>query len=580
MLHKIVTRVPLVLLLLAPLTNAQSSSCKNIPGDAGWPSNTKWIQLNDTIDGRLIATIPQASVCHTSPYNNLNETECEALKANWDFAQTFEPHPAEIMNPAFQNQSCDPFTPTETPCELGNYASYSINVTGAGDVTAGIKFAKENNVRLVIKNTGHDYMGKSTGKGSLALWTHNLKNSEVLTNYTSDTYTGPAVKVGAGVISGELYSVVAQAGYRVVGGTCSSVGIAGGYTAGGGHSLINGLYGMAADNVLEWEVVKADGEVVVATPTNEYSDLYWAMSGGGGGVWGVVLSMTSKIHKDGEIGGARLLFNAPANDTDTYWKAIEAWYAFLPSYTDGLKGGNTVEFEVFATMFAAISFTIPDGNASDVDTLLAPYLAQLDQLGIQYNFSSHSSANYYDHFENDFGPLPYGPNQADTLFSNRLFPRSVSEDNTTNAALVQAIRNLTAYQDGYFFLGCEALRVNNSTDHPDNAVLPAWRDVLGICTVIGFWNWTVPRSEMLEHKEYLVSEIVPSLEAVTPGSGSYLNEVDSWYKGDWKRGFYGENYDRLLGIKNKYDPNRVFYAYTGVGSDYWVADADGRLCKA
>lgn len=61
-----------------------------------------------------------------------------------------------MMNPFFQNQSCDPFTPASTPCRLGNYASYSINVTGPDDVIAGIKFAQEKNIRLVVKTTGHE----------------------------------------------------------------------------------------------------------------------------------------------------------------------------------------------------------------------------------------------------------------------------------------------------------------------------------------------------------------------------------------------------------------------------------------
>lgn len=60
------------------------------------------------------------------------------------------------MNAAFQNQSCDPFTPTDRPCELGNYATYSINVTSVDHVISGIQFAKEKNIRLVIKNTGHE----------------------------------------------------------------------------------------------------------------------------------------------------------------------------------------------------------------------------------------------------------------------------------------------------------------------------------------------------------------------------------------------------------------------------------------
>jgi hypothetical protein len=60
------------------------------------------------------------------------------------------------MSPYWQNGSCDPFTPISSPCTLGNYVSYSINVSGANDVKEGVRFAKQNNVRLVIKNTGHE----------------------------------------------------------------------------------------------------------------------------------------------------------------------------------------------------------------------------------------------------------------------------------------------------------------------------------------------------------------------------------------------------------------------------------------
>ncbi|CAJ2508441.1 Uu.00g134670.m01.CDS01 [Anthostomella pinea] len=483
------------------------------------------------------------------------------------------------MNPFFQNQSCDPFTPREKPCELGNYAVYSINVSQPAEVVAGIQFASEHNIRLVIKNTGHDYMGKSTGEGSLSLWTHNLKETEILSNYTSPLYSGPAIRIGAGVIGGELYATTASQGYRAVGGTCASVGIAGGYAAGGGHSILNGLYGMGADNVLEWELVTADGKHIVATPSNQYSDLYWAMSGGGAGVWGVVLSMTYKIHPDGIVGGARLSYNSSSIEADTYWKAIETFYAWMPIFVDGLDGGNTAEYLVSATTFEGVSFTVPGQEASAVDTLMSPYLGELDRLGVPYTYSSTTSPNFIDHFGADLGPLPYGPYPSNTLFSNRLFPRAVVEDPQSNSALVGTIRNLTEYQYGYFFLGCESLHVN-ATGHPENAVLPVWRDTIAVCTVTGYWNWTIPRAEMLSRKEHLASIINPSLEAVTPNSGSYLNEVDSWYIGDWKKEFYGANYDRLLDIKTKYDPNHLFYAYTGVGSDFWTVGDDGRLCRA
>jgi len=60
------------------------------------------------------------------------------------------------MNAQIQNYSCVPYTAQSQACELGNFASYSIKVTNADDVIAGIKFVRENNVRLTIKNTGHE----------------------------------------------------------------------------------------------------------------------------------------------------------------------------------------------------------------------------------------------------------------------------------------------------------------------------------------------------------------------------------------------------------------------------------------
>ena len=95
----------------------------------------------------------------------------------------------------------------------------------------------------------------------------------------------------------------------------------------------------------------------------------------------------------------------------------------------------------------------------------------------------------------------------------------------------------------------------------------------------------------------ITNEWVPQLAALTPGGGCYLNEVrtspnhDSHIRysctcqadfqdPDWKATFYGSNYERLLSIKNKYDPDHLFYATTAVGSDYWTVGAGGRLCRA
>ncbi len=72
----------------------------------------------------------------------------------------------------------------------------------------------------------------------------------------------------------------------------------------------------------------------------------------------------------------------------------------------------------------------------------------------------------------------------------------------------------------------------------------------------------------------------PSIDALVPGGlSSYLNEANP-FDPDWKRVFYGENYNRLLDIKDRYDPNSIFYGLTAVGSDRWEVHKDGRLCKA
>lgn len=63
--------------------SASNASCRAIPGDASWPSLDKWYALNETVHGRLIATTPLPSVCHSEPFGNYNADVCSALKTTW-----------------------------------------------------------------------------------------------------------------------------------------------------------------------------------------------------------------------------------------------------------------------------------------------------------------------------------------------------------------------------------------------------------------------------------------------------------------------------------------------------------------
>ncbi|KAL7952376.1 hypothetical protein V8C34DRAFT_310065 [Trichoderma compactum] len=335
-----------------PATPAPAN-CRVLPGASDC---SQWSSLNKTINGHLIAAVPQASACHDAPFNNYNATIDS---------------PAEFLNMYFENYTCDPFTPQSKPCSLGYYASYITNATGAADVQAGISFAKQHNVRLNIKNTGHDYLGKSTGKGGLTFWTHKLKSTQYMPKYSSSYYSGPALKLGAGVEGFEAYLAAYNSGNQIVGGSCPTVGISGGYSQGGGHSMLMPAFGLAADSVLEWGVVTA-----------ENSDLYWAISGGGGGTFGVVSSMTSRVHKDGIVGGASLVFDDSKVGNDVFWEAIGAFHTLLPNLVDH---GNGATYVLTPHEFLTLAFTMPGKDLDGVNALMKPFLDDLTSSGSSTN---------------------------------------------------------------------------------------------------------------------------------------------------------------------------------------------------
>src|SRR5690242_13032148 len=99
------------------------------------------------------------------------------------------------MQAYFANQSCDPFTDRSKPCTLGNYVSYAVKVGDTGDVVAALDFAKQNKIRVLVRNTGHDFLGRSTGAGALAIWTQGLKNITFGT-WSDKFYSGPSATVG------------------------------------------------------------------------------------------------------------------------------------------------------------------------------------------------------------------------------------------------------------------------------------------------------------------------------------------------------------------------------------------------
>lgn len=204
----------------------------------------------------------------------------------------------------------------------------------------------------------------------------------------------------------EVYQAAADGGYLVVGGNCPSVGMTGGYAQGGGHSGLSSMYGLAADNVLEWELVTADGEHLTATP-DDNSDLYWARSGGDSGTYAVVVSMTVRLYEDGPVGGGYLTFDNPTVWTDIFWDAVELFNEKLSTVSNGT--GITLAYSLVGNAFGIYNLVAPSRNSTKVEEFLQPFLEGLDDLGVPYNVSSHESPTYLDQLRRAYSPFPDGP---------------------------------------------------------------------------------------------------------------------------------------------------------------------------
>ena len=438
---------------------------------------------------------------------------------------------------------------------------------------SGLKFAKENNIRLSIKNTGHDYIGRSNGQGSLALWTHNLKDIFFF-HYKSAAYTGPAMKAGAGVQFFEAYKAAADHGLRVVGGYCPTVGMVGGFVQSGGHGPLGASYGMAADNTLEFEVVTVDGRHLVASRTQN-ADLYWALSGGGGGNYAIVLSLTTKAHPDGPTAGAALSFTN--SNPNRYWAAIGAYHSRMVqwNYIPGLATSWGFDNSGFSLDVA----TLTDGTQADLEGVLRPFLQDLMQLNITvHGYHTSQNKSFYDHYTAySFPPEVYQPNST---LGGRLIPASTVRRNLTG--LLSAYKKIVT-DPAYPRMRVSGISLNVTHERVgnkpgSNAVLPAWRDALYTANFAIGLDPTASPSE-LQAVQAKVNEWQALFTPLTPGGGGYMNEA-TFDDPTWKLDYFGENYDRLLKIKKKFDPEFVLWQHTSVGTDvYWELAPDGRLCR-
>ncbi|KAJ5751607.1 hypothetical protein N7520_008524 [Penicillium odoratum] len=553
-----------------------SRGCRCLPDDQCWPLLEQWEALNRTIEGNLQVLRP---VGHSCVGSHASAGECEKIQVNFHNTTWRVWNPATVQVVDWEHlrskqQSCavpiEGINPDGT-CHQGRVARYSAMVSSVDEVQSVVRFAANHNLRVSIRNTGHDLAGRSTAPDGIQIHTAGLKGIEHVANFyptvPDGSHTepqGPAVIVGAGVLTGELYDAGAAKGYTVVGGSCSTVGVAGGWMQGGGYGILSPLYGLGVDNVLEFNLVTATGELVVA---NQYhhQDLFWAVRGGGGGSFGVITSVAFRTHPDPPISHARLVLQSESANTD-FWNAVQEVLFTVPSWADRGIASLSFALPVGPGLGSMLSIELYGMNQTS-ETLVGDLPQRLENTGL----AVHHEVDHFPRLSN-YLATPRGLEMAGVsiLLTSRLVSTDFLGSIQGPRQIIDTLSRLDYGPGDMVSLEGFMSPKAHKTDTP---LHPSWKSaVLSLTVAKGLArdpDWQ--RYQAVENE--LQHTIGPALEALEDGTMGSYGGIPFAYEPDNARLFWGPNYPRLRTIKRKWDTSDLFLTRLGVGSEDW--DADG-----
>ena len=206
-----------------------------------------------------------------------------------------------------------------------------IRPTGTADVIDAVNFAREHDLTLAVRGGGHSIAGLSSIEGGV------LIDLALMNGVVVDPEAKTAVVQG-GALWADVDRETQAFGLVAPGGIVSDTGVAG-LTLGGGEGWLRRKVGLSCDNLLSAQIVGADGQVRAASrDTNP--DLFWAIRGGGGN-FGIVASMTFKLHPHGPINAFAGVFY-PADQAAQVWRKFRDWAATAPDEVTAMTGCTTL----------------------------------------------------------------------------------------------------------------------------------------------------------------------------------------------------------------------------------------------
>ncbi|KAJ6598364.1 FAD-binding domain-containing protein [Mycena vulgaris] len=549
--------------------NSKSPACRNIPGSPGYPSVAAWNALNSTISGRLVSVVPSAKYCASLPGGACTDEQWTSAlfrstipgamdQVNWEQGYDLTPPSLCLRN--------------ATTCGQGDVPIYSVEAVTVADIQAAVKFASTHNLRLAVKSSGHDYLGRSTAPHSLLIHTVNFKNISFADSFfVGKQDMGPVVTVGSGVHAQSLYQAGKANGKIAVSGSAATICTAGGYIQGGGHSALSPTYGLAADNALEFSAVVASGELLRVNSIS-HPDLFYALRGGGSGSWGVIVSATLRTFPTFNATSSLILLVTLNNAASAALATVHAQHIFD---LDPVRAAQY--FYLFKnstdpnepTVLALNSY-MPNTTVSQSMALLAPFLnaslAIPDVLFISQNFTDGDINDALFQADDAVG--------SNTVLGSRLIPAATYRDSPAKVGEVykQLLDTGTLSILGHLVAGGQVAE----NAHISSAVHPAWRTAKTHIVVSSTWVQNASLGEIDAFRKHFKTQQLSILENISgPNAGAYSNEADL-LETNFQTTFFGPNYAKLSVIKRKYDPRDLFIVGAGVGSERW--DEWG-LCK-
>jgi FAD/FMN-containing dehydrogenase len=404
----------------------------------------------------------------------------------------------------------------------------------------------------------------------------------------------------------DAYDAVTTRGGRYVqGGGCTTVGVAG-LVQSGGFSNFSKAYGTAAAGLLEAEIVTADGEVRIANACTN-PDLFWALKGGGGGSMGVITRLTLRTRELPDSFGAAFCEIKASSDT-AYRAMIAKIVSFYASALFNPHWGEQIAFNTDNTIEVSMVF-----QGLSKDQAAAAWAPFIDWVRSQPEYSFNKpfealaipaqhfwDADFFRKYAPDFmvgDDRPGAPahrvqwkgdkGEAGWFihgYRSAWMPATLLREDQQSqlaAALFDSTRHWRVSL--HFNKGLAGAPAADIDAARNTAMNPQALGAFALAIIAGgerprYPGMPQPAPDLPKARERAatIGKAMDTLLRAAPQAGSYVSESD-YFQRDWQKAFWGTHYPRLAAIKNRDDPEGLFFTHHGVGSERWSADGFTRL---